>query len=71
MSNPIKVLWDRTVLDGCIWVTLHIHIDIECLDEDHDGLVGDGVHGSGVSHFVSVSALAGGFLSIEHCILPS
>lgn len=62
------MLWGRTVLDGCIRVTLGIHIDIECRDEDHDGLVGDGVQGSGVSHFVSVSALAGGFLGIKHCL---
>lgn len=53
---------DEDALDGCIVIALDIHIDIECRDEDHDGLVGDGVHGSGVSHFVSVSALAGVFI---------
>lgn len=49
-------------------VTPDIHIDIERRDEDYDGLGGDGGHGSGVSHFVSVSALAGGFLGIKHCL---
>ena len=62
--------WDRTVLDGCIVVALDIYLNIERWDEDHDCLGGDGGHGSGVSHFVSASALVGGFLRIEHCLLP-
>lgn len=49
---------------------LDIHLGIECRHEDYDGLVGDGGHGSGVSHFVSVSALAGGFLRVKHCLSP-
>lgn len=36
----IPYFGDRTVLDGCIGVTLDIHLDIERRDEDHDGLVG-------------------------------
>lgn len=38
------------------------------LDMDYDGLVGDNGHGSGVSHFVSVSALVGGYLRVKHCL---
>lgn len=65
-----KILCDNEdVLDGCIGVTPDIYIDIKHRDEDYDGLMGDGGHGSGVSHFVSVSALVGGFLRIKHCLL--
>lgn len=34
----IPYFGDRTVLDGCIMVTLDIHLDIERRDEDYDGL---------------------------------
>lgn len=36
-SSDISYFGDKTVLDGCIWVTLYIHLDIERCDEDHDG----------------------------------
>ena len=52
-SSNIPYFGDRTVLDGCIRVTLDIHLDIECRDEDHDGHVGDGSHSTGVSYFIS------------------
>lgn len=45
-------------------------LPLQTKDEDYDGLVGDGGHSSGVSHFVSVSALAGGFLRVKHCLSP-
>lgn len=61
-SEWTKTLW-TDVLGG-----LDIHLDIECRHEDHDGLGGDNGHGSGVSHFVSVSALVGGYLRVKHCL---
>lgn len=36
-SNRISYFWGRTVLDGRIWVTLDIHLDIMCRGEDYDG----------------------------------
>lgn len=63
-SATTKTFW--TDASG---VTPDIYIDIKHRDEDYDGLMGDGGHGSGVSHFVSVSALVGGFLRIKHCLL--
>ena len=50
-------------------IALDIHLDIECRDEDHDGLVGNGSHGFGVSYFVLVSALAGVFY-VKPCFSP-
>ena len=69
-KSNIPCIVNRTVLDGCIGVTLDIHLDIECRDEDHEGLRDDGSHGSGVSSFTSVIALADGFLRVKHCLSP-
>lgn len=67
-SSDISYFGDKTVLDGCIWVTLGIHLDIERRYEDHDG--------SGYMSIVmvpeqviSVIAFADGFLSIKHYLL--
>lgn len=57
----IPYFGDRAVLDGRIRDVRDIHLDIECLDEDHEGLVGNGSHRTGVSGFISVSVLVDGF----------
>ena len=63
-SATTKTLW-TDILGGS-----DIHIDIECRDEDHDGLLGDDSHGSRVSSFTSVSVPADGFLRFKHRLLP-
>lgn len=62
-SVRTKTLW-TDILGGS-----DIHIDIECRDEDHDGLVGDDSHGSRVSSFTSVNVPADGFLRFTYSIL--
>lgn len=45
-------------------------LPLQTKDEDYDGLGVDGSHGSRVSSFTSVIALADAFLRIEYYLLP-
>lgn len=45
-------------------------LPLQTKDEDYDGLGVDDSHGSRVSSFTSVIALADGFLRIEYYLLP-
>lgn len=69
-GSEVPYCWDSDVLGRVIGSEGRINFYIKCREEDHDGLGCDDGHGSRVSSFTSVIALADGFLRIEYYLLP-